>query len=155
MKEENYEFELKLPKSYLYFAIAVVVASVGIVIGYSVRFALGGVDKVVFGLIVGVACAFVICGIIGSYMLSAEKFSLKDGVFEYTTAFKKKQSVALKDVSKVKVCDSRHKNMQDISFVNAHGDVLMKFTDAGMVLDQAIFVRVIDHYKIPFDQNAD
>lgn len=155
MKDENYEFELKLSRSYLYFAIAVVVASIGVVIGYSVQFALGKVDKIIFGLVVGVASVFVICGIIGSYMLAVEKFSLKDGIFEYTAPFKRKQRVALKDVSKIRVCDSKRKNMQDISFLNVHGDVLMKFTDAGMVLDQSIFVRTINHYKIPFDQSDD
>ncbi len=153
MQDENFEFELKLPKSYLYFDLAVLGSSIAVAILYSVMFSVGKVSKVIFGLIVGFTCFFSIISIIGIYMITSEKFSLKDGVFRYTLPFKRAQSVSVKDVAKVDVCKSKRKNMNDILFLSEDGKVLMQLTDGGMALEQNKLALALDHYKIPFNQD--
>lgn len=153
MQDENFDFELKLPKTYLYFAIAVLVLSVCLAIFYGIMFAINQVNKTVFGIVVGVASFFVIFSILGAYMFTTEKFSLNNGAFEYTAPFKGKKSVYIKDVAKVDVCKSKRKNMKDIIFFNDEGKVLLQFTDGGMALEQNKLALALDHYKIPFNQD--
>lgn len=153
MQDGNFDFELKLPKTYLYFDIAVLVLSVCVIIFYGIMFSINHVSKTVFGIVIGGASFFVIFSIIGAYMFTAEKFSLKDGMFQYTLPFKGKKSVSVKDVAKVDVCKSKRKNMKDIIFFDSDGKVLLQFTDGGMALEQNKLALALDHYKIPFNQD--
>lgn len=153
MQDENFDFELKLPKTYLYFAIAVLVSSVCVAIFYGIMFSINQVSKTVFGFVIGVASFFVIFSTLGAHMFTAEKFSLKDGTFQYTAPFKSKKSVRVQDVAKVDVCKSKRKNMKDIIFFDNDGKALLQFIDGGMALEQNKLALALDHYKILFNQD--
>lgn len=91
--------------------------------------------------------ALILFGALMLYVYRKERFSLKDGVFDYIKPFKKSQSARASEINHIAVYASGM--LVRVVFYDKDHETLISFLDDGTAFRSGEFERALEAYGIP------
>ena len=141
------QFNIKAPKWQLVVLLIAIVIGVAFAVTALTLYLLDICGVIVFAVLTALGALLIVIAIIGIYIYSVERFTLKDGTYFYRKPFLKSAPVKVSEITRVELTANGY--LFVIKFHGENDKVLLKFFDDGTAFKNGELKRSLEYYNIP------